>query len=205
MHIDAPLRIRASVWAAGAFGLLGTMLQLVLETGWWLPVVATAGGALIGQVVYTASHGAATGLFRILFATGGIDAGPGFSAEEALVMQGRHGEAAERFRQWLMAHPGDHEARLRLAAILVAPLGEVTEAEGLLAAVRDGGATPRQETAARQALIDLYASTGQRGRHMAELARFIDRYPGSAAAAGARQALQALKQAADTPGNAPSA
>lgn len=172
------------------------MLQMVLETGWWLPVVATAGGALVGQVVYKASDDAATGLFRILFATKGIDAGPGFSAEDALMMQGRHADAAARFRQWLVAHPDDHEAQLRLAALARDHLENPEEAERLLTTVRDSPkASPRQEAAARQALIDLHARTGATGRQMAELARFADRYRGTAAGNAARETLRRMKDA----------
>lgn len=198
MHIDTPIRIRASVWAAGAFGLLGTMLQMALGIGWWFPVLATVVGALAGQVVYKASHGAATGLFRILFAARGIDAGPGFSAEDALIMQGRHGDAAASFRRWLAEHPDDHEARLRLAALARDHLASPDEAERLLITVRDSpAASPRQETAARQALIDLYAHTGATGRHMAELARFADRYRGTPAGDAARETLRRMKDASD--------
>lgn len=196
MHIDTPIRIRASVWAAGAFGLMGTLLQLVLGTGWWLPVVATVVGALVGQVVYKASHGAATGLFRVLLATRGIDAGPGFSAEDALIMQGRHADAAASFRRWLAEHPEDHEARLRLAALARDHLTSPDEAERLLTTVRDSpSVSPRQEVAARQALIDLHARTGATGRQMAELARFADRYRGTPAGDAARETLRRMKDA----------
>jgi TolA-binding protein len=110
-----------------------------------------------------------------------------------MIAQGRYQDAADSFRQHLAVHPGDHDARLALGALLCGPGGAHAEAERLFREVQDHHPTGRQEAAASQALIDHYVATGQRGRHMAELARFAERYRGTAAGRAARQALTAMK------------
>lgn len=196
MHIDTPIRLKSSLMSAGWFGVLGHFVQSLLGLAWWFTPAAIVVGAMVGEAVYRLSHQSATGLFRILFAARGIDAGPGFSAEDALIMQGRHAQAADSFRAWLAQHPADHEARLRLASLAIDHLARPEEAEPLLITVRDSPmASPRQEAAARQALIDLFARTGATGRQMAELARFADRYRGTPAGDAARETLHRMKDA----------
>jgi hypothetical protein len=118
---------------------------------------------------------------------------PSFSYQEALIMQGKYGEATDSFRDHLLQHPSDLEARLALAALLAGPATNPAEAEREFLAVRSGGATARQDLIATEGLIALYASTGQRGRHMAELARFAERFRGTPAGEGAKRALGELK------------
>jgi hypothetical protein len=48
---------------------------------------------------------------------------------------------------------------------------------------------------AANGLIDVYRKLGRTGRLMVELARFVDRYQGSALAEGAARELRELKEA----------
>jgi hypothetical protein len=110
-------------------------------------------------------------------------------------MQGKQAEAVEAFRTRLRERPADHEVRLALATLLAGPAKDAVAAEREFLAVRGGGATAEQEYRASASLIDLYAATGQRGRHMAELARFAEQFRGTPAGEGAKRALAELKKA----------
>ena len=66
-------------------------------------------------------------------------------------------------------------------------------AEALYKEVRARSPAPREEATAANGLIDLYRRTGQRGRLLGELARFAERYRGTAAGDAARRELGTLK------------
>jgi len=173
--------------AKGRIGLLG-----------FLGVVA--GGVLLGAVagalVTRASGAAAGGLVQMLTGAGNLPPAPSFSYQEALVMQRKYDEAANSYRSHLRQYPSDLDARLALAALLAGPANNPAEAEREFLAVRAAGAVGRHDLIASEGLIDLYATTGQRGRHLAELARFAERFRGSPAGAGAKRALAELKRKA---------
>ncbi|HKP29089.1 MAG TPA: hypothetical protein VJU15_06785 [Gemmatimonadales bacterium] len=152
-------------------------------------------GILLGLAMYGAIGAAAGGLIRMLTGAGNLTPAPSFSYQESLVMQGKHQEAADAYRSHLATHPADHDARLALAALLAGPMTLTADAEREYLAVRTGSASRKQELVASQALIDLYAATAQRGKHMAELARFAERYRGTVDGNAARRALAELKQA----------
>lgn len=167
----------------GIAGLLGLVLAGVVV------------GVLVGLLMHGAIGAAAGGLVTMLSGSGNIRPAASFSLQEALVMQGKHQEAADAYRSHLATNPADHDARLALADLLVGPMALPAEAEREFLAVRAGGASERQEFVAAQALIDLYAATGQRGKHMAELARFAERYRGTVDGAAAKRVLIELKDA----------
>lgn len=171
--------------AKGRIGLLG-----------FLGVVA-AGlllGALAGALVTRASGLAAGGLVQMLTGAGNLPPAPSFSYQETLVMQRKYDQAVDSYRSHLLQYPTDLEARLALAALLAGPAKSPAEAEHEFLAVRAAGAVGRHDLIASEGLIDLYVTTGQRGRHMAELARFAERFRGTPAGDGARRALAELKQ-----------
>jgi len=89
--------------------------------------------------------------------------------------------------------PEDRDARLRLAALLERHLAGYDEAERLYLEVRGAEPDARPEMAASNGLIDLYTKTGRRARLKVELARFAERYRGSAQADGAARRLRELK------------
>lgn len=198
---DRPVLIRALI--GPCLGLLVLALVLgfyLLGTGriglaGFLAVLMAGAllGLLTGLVMYGAVGAVAGGVVGMLTGAGNLKPSPSFSYQEALVMQGKHGEAALAYREHLEANPEDHDARLALADLLAGPMALPAEAEREYLAVRMGGASTKQEFVAAQALMDLYAATGQRGKHMAELARFAERHRGTVAGSAARRQLAELK------------
>jgi hypothetical protein len=152
-------------------------------------------GLLVGLAMYGAIGVAASGLIRMVTGAGNLTPAPSFSYQESLVMRGKHQEAADAYAEHLASHPVDHDARLALAELLAGTLARPADAEREYLVVRSGGATGKQELVASQALIDLYAATGQRGKHLAELARFSERYRGTVDGAAAKRVLSELKEA----------
>ena len=133
-------------------------------------------GALAGWLVVFASGAAAGGVVQMMTGAGNLPPAPSFSYQEALIMQGKYREAVDSFRDHLLQHPSDFEARLALAALLAGPAQDVAAAEREFLTVRAGGPSTRHDLIASEGLIDLYFTTGRRGRHMAELARFAERH-----------------------------
>ncbi|HEX9166260.1 MAG TPA: tetratricopeptide repeat protein [Gemmatimonadales bacterium] len=201
MDPDRPLRLRAIVLTTAAFTVLAVLVAIrqmsEARAGLGVGLMIVAGGVVLGVLtgegLYRVMGSASKGLVETLFSAKGLPPAPSFSLQEAMIVQGRHREAADSFREHLAVNPGDHDARLALGALLAGPLSDHAAAEQLFRTVRDGRPTERQEATARQGLIDLYAITGQTGRQITELARFADRYPGTPAARAAREAIQTLK------------
>jgi hypothetical protein len=182
------LALSASVayYLAATRGIGAVAVVAIVLAGVCLALVAVG-------VVWVLSGVTARGVIQVITGSGDLAPGPSFSYQESLVARGRYADAVDSFRQHLLAHPEDHDARITLAGILAKHLSDPTGAETLYLEVRAGEPAPGHEMTVAQALIDLYAATGQRGRQMAELARFADRYRGSRAAAAARRALAELK------------
>jgi hypothetical protein len=199
---DRPILIKTVVGTALLFlvlaGAAGGYLVAKDRVGLagFLGVVVTGLviGALAGWAIVMASGAAAGKLVQTLTGAGNIPPAPSFSYEEALVMQGKYGEAVDAFRARLVEHPTDLEARLALAALLAGPAKNPVEAEREFLLVRGAGPDERQERVSSEGLIDLYFTTGQRGRHMAELARFAERFRGTSAGEAAKRTLLELKQ-----------
>lgn len=201
MDPDRPLLLRTVFLTTAAFTVLAVIVALRQMSeagagpgvGLAIVVAGAALGMLVGFGVFRLVGTASGGVVQTLFSARGLPAAPSFSLQEAMIAQGRFRDAEASFREHLAAHADDHDARLALAALLAGPLADCAAAESHFRAVRDGRPTERQEITARQGLIDLYAATAQTGRQMAELARLADRYPGTAAARAAREAVTALK------------
>jgi len=138
-----------------------------------------------------------TGLVKTIFAAGNIPPPPTYPRQDVLIVRGQYAEAADYFRDHLRIEPGDHEARLQLAHLLETRFqGEGRdEAERLYQEVRRMQPDPRQEMRAANGLIDLYRRVGRRDRLGVELARFADRYRGTAAGDAAARELSELKNA----------
>ncbi len=156
-------------------------------------VLAFAFGAGVGWVAERLTLRWAASLVGNIFAAGNIPPAPSYSVADTLVVRGKFADAVEYYRSHLRAHPEDFEARLRLADLYVAHLGDYDAAERLYKEVRDAREDPRRELAAFNALIDLHTRTGNRDRLKVELARFADRYAGSQHALEARRRLDELK------------
>ena len=161
-------------------GILVGAVLLGLAVGWLILVFAAATGR---------------GLTQVMTGSGNLAPSPSFSLQESLVIRGRPDEAAQGYRDHLVLHPADLDARLALADLLATHLNDVGVAERLYLEVRGSDPTPIQERTATESLMALYRKTGNAGREMAELARFADRYQGTEAARSARLALSAMKRA----------
>jgi len=165
-------------------GLRGAAGVVVL--GW-----VTAG--VITAVVWTVSGIASRGLVQTMTGAGNLPPAPSFSLQESLVARGKYPEAASSYEEHLERSPGDFHARLALANLWRDHLGDPGAAERLLLEARRKRPPPNFEFAIGNSLIDLYHRTGQRGRELAELARFAERFKGTAEGTRAREALTRIK------------
>jgi hypothetical protein len=153
------------------------------------PLTGMGLAALVLRVSGVASHG----LVQAMTGAGNIKRAPGYSYEESLAARGKYGEAAEAYRRHIADWPGELDARLALAALCRDHLDDPAGAECIYLEVRGLGPSSRQEFAIGNALIDLYHTTGRRGRELAELARFAERFGDTAAGIRAREALRRIK------------
>ena len=145
--------------------------------------------------MYRVAGATSTGLVKTIFAAGNIPPPPTYPRQDVLIARGQYAEAADYFRDHIRIEPGDHEARLQLAQLLETRLQGHDEAERLYHEVRRMQPDPRQEMRAANGLIDLYRRVGRRDRLRVELARFADRYRGTAAGDAAARELSELKNA----------
>ncbi len=203
---DVTSLLRTTIWFA-------PVCILVLSFFWYsLWINGTISGAQFGVllvvdfplaglgVLLINSYGSrfGSGAVSTIPAAGDRPSGPVYPRQEILIGRGEYREAAGYFRDHLVVEPNDHEARLRLAFLLETRLDDDAGAETLYKEVQAGNPAPREDAAATMGLIDLYRRTGRRDRLIVQLARFADRYRGSAAAEGARRELTELK-GGDTP------
>jgi hypothetical protein len=185
------------------FIILSMLWFFMHKMGWipgWLVAVLTVVNipvTIAGIFAIHRSVGAAsTTLVKTLFAAGDIAPPRTYPRQEVLIVQGKYDEAADWFRDHVRIEPEDHEARLRLAHLLETQLAGYDEAERVS---RDSAcnapATARAQMRVANGLIDLYRKTGRTDRLKVELARFVDRYRGTALADGADRELRELKEA----------
>lgn len=118
-----------------------------------------------------------------------------YSRQQALVMQGRVNEALASYEEVIAGPESDVPAR-RLAAELYAGAGGNPRraAELFREILSHPRAGPGDHAYATNRLVDLLTGPlNEPGKAMGVLRQFIDRYPGTPAAANAREALRALK------------
>jgi len=189
------------VWLLAAGGVIGVAaLVAAIAKGWiggtgfligllLLPVLLFA----IARIVFMGVSGASEAFGQVVLAGGNLTPAASFSAEEAMVMQGRVAEARQALESRLEDDPDDVAVRLHLAALVRDQQGDHATAECLYLEGRSRpGAGSRADTYANL-LIDLYQKTGNQGRLMAELARFADRNRGAPAGQAARRRLDELR------------
>ena len=178
--------IMVAYWlmAKDRIGILGAVGVLALA--WMLAAGLTL-------AVWTLSGAASRGLVQTITGAGNLPPAPSFSFQESLVIRGRFDEAAEAYRAHLEQAPGDFHARLALAALWRDHLRDPAMAERLYLEARTRRPPAGFDFAIGNALIDLYHRTGQRGRELAELARFAERFRDTPDGARARQAIARIK------------
>jgi hypothetical protein len=164
-------------------------------------LASVAGGIGAGMLTYWSigqiAQRTAAGVLRFVHpggrpATGDSD----FSRQDTLIVRGQLHEALASFERFLAEHPGHVGGTLRVAA-LNAQLERWDDAAAAYNAARSHvTATPADRLHATQRLIDLYLGPlADEGASLRELRRLIDTFPDSAVAAGARQAIVAIKRA----------
>lgn len=148
-------------------------------------------GAGLGSWYLAGRAGA--GAAHVLLAGGNLPPAPSYSYQESLVARGRYQDAVDSFAAHLLDHPRDQDARLAMADVLATHLRDLPRAVAVYQQVRAEAGNPAQEYRAHQSLIDLHRAAGDRGRLMAELSRFADRYRDTTAGRAARAALAEMK------------
>ena len=200
----------AAWFGPACYGMLSLLWYFMFDKGWisggvfaFLLVLNLPLTVLGIFVIHRAVGSAAVGLVHTIFAVGDIPPEPTYPRQDVLIARGRHAEAADWFRDHLRIEPDDHAARLRLAQLLESHLAGYAEAERLYLEIRKAQppADGRQQMRAANGLIDLYRKLGRTARLKVELARFVERYRGSALAAGAARELKELKEIDSTSGS----
>ena len=193
--------LHAALWAFVACTAFALMVAFYLLTQEKIGLTAAAGILLLGWLLaagiavgtWTFSGMAGRTLVKTVTGAGDLPPAPSFSLQESLVARGKYREAADAYRRHLHANPRDFHARLALAAVVRDQLSDAREAERILVDARKLDPPPAFEFAIANALIDLHRRQGDRGRELAELARFADRFKGTAEAARARDAVARIK------------
>jgi len=208
---DRLFRIRSILFPAAAGLVFGGLVAVYLmETRGYgigaalgVAVTVAAIGAGLGAVSFFVIGKASHGLVTALTSAGSSPPRASTSFEESLIAAGRYREAGAALASRLEANPTDHDLRLTLADLAATHLADAATAEAKYREVLIGAATPDQVFRASNGLIDLYRRQGERGRLMAELARFADRYRNTRAGAAAKRELGELKASAteDPPGS----
>ena len=165
--------------------LSGFLIGLVL-----LPVGLWAVARLVFGVVSRTSHG----MVQAIMAEGNLTPASSLSLEEAMLLRGEAAAAARSLQARLATRPDDLAIRFKLAGVLRDHLADPDGAARLYLEARARPSGVRHADTIANALIDLYQRTGNRGRLMAEYARFAQRRAGTPAGAAARRRLAELKE-----------
>jgi len=190
-------RVRAATYGVMVFGLVFGVLALAggkvsVWTFLFAALAAVATGAL-GLGLATA----AGGTWKTLMVNGASTPYENqYSYQQSLVMQGRVNEALASYEDIIAASPNAIEPRV-LAAELYAKddTGARRAAELLREAQAVKGIPSGRDVYVTNRLVDLLIGPlRDPGRAAVELRRLMVRYPGSAAAAHAREALGLIKE-----------
>jgi tetratricopeptide (TPR) repeat protein len=188
-------RIRLVMYSAMVFVLaLGTLAVTI-----GLSVRAIALSLLAATVVGCAVHFLvnAVGSASRVLAIGGepSTSDEQYSYHQSLVVQGRIDEALAAFEAVIATSPDAIEPRILAAEIYGrTPTGAARAAELLRQAQRCRTITPGRDIYATNRLVDLLLGPlADPSRALVELRRIIEKYPTSAAAKYARQALTRIK------------
>jgi tetratricopeptide (TPR) repeat protein len=193
---DSGYIIRSAAY--GIMTFLLTFFAVTTELGFtWIGTIASlAGGALAsyGSIWFGSAAGNALKRFTM-----GSDTTPyveQYSYQQALVMQGRIDDALESFEAVIAEKPDAIDPRVKAAELYSREKKDFARAAELFKeAQRIPAITTGQAVYVTNRLVDLYTGPlNDPGKALAELRRLIDKYPGSAAAETARDALAALKR-----------
>jgi len=191
-----------AVWLSVALTAIAAAVALLLYRQHVISGLGIAGVVLLGPLaaalcawlIWVGTGAGSRGFVHTVTGAGNIKRAPSYSLQESLIARGKYAEAEEAFQTHIAADPLDLDARLACAALIRDHLEDPHRAERLLLEVRSLGPTPAQEFGIANALIDLYRATGQRGREMAELARFAARNRDTEGGRKAKEALGRMKR-----------
>jgi hypothetical protein len=194
--------LHAALWAFVACTGFGIMVAYYLVTqdriglGGAIAIVLGAWllAAMIAIGAWKFSGVAGRSFVRTVTGAGDLPPTRGFSYQESLVARGQYQEAAQAYRDHLRGSPEDFPARLGLAAVLRDHLGLLEEAAAELVQARRRHPPRIIEFAIGNALIDIHARQGDRGRELSELARFAERFQGTPEGTRAREAITRIKR-----------
>jgi hypothetical protein len=199
---DAVDRLRAVVWGIlGGVVTTGLLLGAALiEPGRPGALWRALGGGVVAGIAMTAavraaSRGGGAAFLAFVQPSGkSCPSLPEHSRIDALAARGDIADALAAYEAAMTAAPDDAPLRVRAAA-LHARAGDAPRAAALLREVqRLPGRTADDDLAASNRLVDLYLGPlDDRGRALRELRRLADRYPGTVAGRGARDAIARLK------------
>jgi len=202
IHADT----RAELWRAIGWCVATTTVFAVLVDfyllqekridGWGALGVLLGGvalGVVSGTIIAFGSEWVAGGMVTLLTAGSGLTPRRSFSYEESLIARGRLNEAREALRAHLERDPHDLDAALALASLHRDQLRDPAGAVRVLLDLRRRPLPAAVEFSVTNQLIDLYRATGDRGRELAELARFAERFKHTTAGAQARALLNRIK------------
>jgi hypothetical protein len=184
------------------FGLLAYKLQL---TGMSFVLFVFGGAALAGvftsvvaiKVSDRAGHAAAS----IYNPTGSTTPYQRvFSYQKALEMRGDFAGARESYEALIAESPGDAEVRFAAAEFCAGRGKDPARAAELYREIRQlAGATLQHESAATNALIDLYrGALADEGRARSELRRYAEKFGNTPQGELARRALEEMKRTPPT-------
>ena len=170
--------------SGGSLILFVVVATALLTVAFFRVVLLLAGAPATGLLRFVAPDGSTTPYQRT------------FSHIEALAVRGQVDEALAAYEAEIGASPGDVEVLARAADLYLLHKRRPARAAELLRLVRKApNAPPAKVLYASQRLVDLYlGALDDRGKAIVELRMIVDRFPSSAAATFAREALDRLKR-----------
>lgn len=162
----------------------------------WIVGCSAAAGAAAALLGLGVSYTAARGWTRFTMGGSTTPYKNQYSYQQALVMQGRVDEALASFEAIVGEDPLAIDARVKAAELYIRERQNHTRAAELFREIqREPTVAIGEDVYATRRLVDLLTGPlGEPGRAQVELRRLIERYPGTTAAAQARETLAALKR-----------
>lgn len=190
---DRSARWQAIAWCS--FASLSMAVAAIVFTGAPIFITIVAAGMfgyVAGSLIAWLSGQASDTFVHTLLAGRGEPRAPEYSAQEALLIQGRIVEAIKSFHSYIASHPEDLDVRIRLAEVLGKEGNDLVGSEEMYLEARIVGTSKRQDVSVSNGLIDLYRRTGEREKLKAELGRFARNHPGTVEARNAQAFLRQL-------------
>jgi hypothetical protein len=197
---DGGLYLRAVGGSALVLGVSMAGLALFGLLSLVAAVVCLAMALLVGVVPIVLANSAGWTFKRVMVEGTSTPYVEQYSYQQALVMQGRVGDALASFESSIAEQPAAIQPRLLAAELYARDRRDPRRAATLFREVqRIESATPGDFILATNRLVDLYTGPlNEPGKALVELRRLIELHPSSPAAIHARAALSRLKSSSST-------